>query len=109
MALQYEEFEVGTSRLIHEFFPNRTWIEVGLYRGRRVALKSGRFLQKELELHQKLGSHPNIIEFIAEVQDGRSEGCPDSCRLLSLGIGVNLDRARDPTPSTDCLRSRIPS
>lgn len=98
MALQYEEFkkefEVETSRLIHEFFLNRTWIEVGLYRGWRVALKPGRFLQK-------LGSHPNIIEFIAEVQDGEDrwilmEGVKDSqtladyCRWGSESISIEL-------------------
>jgi serine/threonine protein kinase len=55
----------------HEFFDEQTIIEVGMYHGRRVALKRGLYLSRELNINKLLHptKHPNVVEFIAHVED----------------------------------------
>lgn len=70
--LSYAEFHKHFTcerELSSEFSCNQTTISIGIYKGRRVALKMDRDMKLEFDIHRKIGYHPNIVQLIGEVYD----------------------------------------
>ena len=102
----WKSFICQSEFVTHEFSPNMRTITVGMYQNRLVAVKVGRDLHNEIEIMKKIGSHPYVIEFISEIQEGdRSsivmEGIPNGLTIdkycsygppLSLSVSVGLIR-----------------
>jgi len=51
-------------------FDARNVIKLGPLDGKYVAIKQGPNLKREIDMLKKIGSHPNIVEFISEVERG---------------------------------------
>jgi len=51
-------------------FDARNVIKLGLLDGKYVAIKQGPNLQREIDMLKKIGSHPNIVEFISRARRG---------------------------------------
>ena len=76
-----QEFEQEATFVTHEFC-QPVVIYLGLWKGQRVALKRGRDLKREIEIMKKIGSHPNIVEFLGEIDgDILMEGIKDGLTL----------------------------
>jgi serine/threonine protein kinase len=45
-------------------------IKIGMLDEKCIAIKQGPNLKREIEILKKIGSHPNIVEFISSVDDG---------------------------------------
>lgn len=82
------EFTQETTKVTHEMFFDQKTITIGIWRGKRVALKCGIGMESELIIMQKIGYHPNIIQLIANVCDDQ-----DGSFILMEGIkdGFTLD------------------
>lgn len=87
--MQYNEFvssfKCETSRITHEFYYDRTIINIGVRHGQRVAIKIARDtrLAKEADIHEELGSSSqHITKFISRVIDDDGSIC-----ILMEGVG----------------------
>ena len=98
-----EDFEHEITFTTHNLC-NPTHIFLGLWKGKRVALKRGKDLGPEMEIMKKIVYHPNIVEFLGDIEgdilmEGIKNGLtiknycrwsPGQCEVLSIKTCIGL-------------------
>ena len=94
-AQEFEQTYVHRHRIwCDEVFPDNV-VNIGTFNGRCVAFKTGRGVtEQEIAIHHKIGKHPHIVEFVAEVSGLAPDGCKE---FLMEGVedALNLEQLRD--------------
>ena len=83
MSFDWSNFHQERWIVTHEFSQFQQKIKIGLLNDERVAIKIGANLDNEIQLMLKIPPHPNIIKFIAMIDDGciLMEGIKDGLTL----------------------------
>lgn len=73
-----------------EFSSETNQIQLGEWNGKSVAVKTGLHLRREIDILKKIGCHPNIVEFVAEIDEPSNYGAMTYV-MSSGGDGSTLE------------------
>lgn len=103
------EFQSEREFVTHDFTPCRTVIRLGNFHNQRVAFKFSRYLGSfEIAVHQKLGSHPRIVQFLKKVDMSEASDEHQGFLMEAFGSGLTVDRhlsgLSSPIPLELCVK-----